>query len=287
MHAVPTMFIAMLEYGDFARFDLSRLRTGVMAGSPCPIEVMRSVMSRMHLHEMTIAYGMTETAPISFQSSIDDPVERRVSFVGRVQPHLEVKIVDSAGEMVPRGTAGELLTRGYSVMLGYWGDEEKTREAVDSEGWMHTGDLATLDAEGFCNIVGRSKDMVIRGGENIFPREIEEFLYRPPEGPGCAGNWCAGCKIWRGGLCLHHSAAGCGVDRCRDPRFLPRQDRALQGSAVCAVHGGIPHDGDRKDPEIPAASADGGRAGLAGGGHGLNMMARATKARSPSALNWD
>jgi fatty-acyl-CoA synthase len=181
LHGVPTMFIAEMDHSDFAKFDLSSLRTGIMAGSPCPIEVMKRVVERMHLSEITIAYGMTETSPVSFQCSTDDPIERRVSTVGRIQPHTEVKIIDSEGRVVPRGTAGELLTRGYSVMLGYWDDEEKTREAIDMAGWMHTGDLATIDDEGYCNIVGRIKDMVIRGGENVYPREIEEFLYRHPK----------------------------------------------------------------------------------------------------------
>jgi fatty-acyl-CoA synthase len=152
-----------------------------MAGSPCPIEVMKRVVSEMHQREITIAYGMTETSPVSFQSSVEDPLEKRVSTVGLIQPHLEVKIIDSDGRIVPRGTPGELLTRGYSVMHGYWGDEERSREAIDAARWMHTGDLATLDAEGYCNIVGRLKDMVIRGGENIYPREIEEFLYTHPD----------------------------------------------------------------------------------------------------------
>lgn len=181
LHGVPTMFIAMLDHPDLEKFDLSTLRTGVMAGSPCPVEVMKKVIERMNMREVTIAYGMTETSPVSFQSSVDDPLERRVSTVGRIQPHVEVKIVDAEGRVAPRGEKGELLTRGYSVMLGYWGDAEKTAEAIDPGGWMHTGDLATLDEEGYCNIVGRSKDMVIRGGENIFPREVEEFLYRHPK----------------------------------------------------------------------------------------------------------
>jgi len=181
LHGVPTMFIAQLDHPEFGRFDLSSLRTGIMAGSPCPIEVMKRAVDKMHLNEITIAYGMTETSPVSFQSSTDDPLERRVSTVGRIQPHLEVKIVDTQGRVVPPGTPGELLTRGYAVMLGYWGDEERTREAIDAARWMHTGDLATIDAEGYCNIVGRIKDMVIRGGENVYPREIEEFLYRHPK----------------------------------------------------------------------------------------------------------
>ncbi len=181
LHGVPTMFIAQLDHPEFARFDLTSLRTGIMAGSPCPIEVMKRAVERMHLSEITIAYGMTETSPVSFQSSTDDPLDRRVSTVGRIQPHLEVKIVDLEGRIVPPGTPGELLTRGYSVMLGYWDDDERTREAIDAARWMHTGDLATVDAEGYCNIVGRIKDMVIRGGENVYPREIEEFLYRHPK----------------------------------------------------------------------------------------------------------
>ena len=181
LHGVPTMFIAEMDHPDFAKFDLSSLRTGIMAGSPCPIEVMRRAVERMHLGEITIAYGMTETSPVSFQSSTDDPIDRRVSTVGRVQPHIEVKIVDAEGHIVPRGTPGELLTRGYSVMLGYWNDAERTREAIDPARWMHTGDLATIDDDGYCNIVGRIKDMVIRGGENVYPREIEEFLYRHPK----------------------------------------------------------------------------------------------------------
>ena len=182
LHGVPTMFIAELDHPRFKEFDLSTLRTGIMAGSPCPTEVMKRVVSDMHLSEITIAYGMTETSPVSCQSSTDTPLDKRVSTVGTVQPHLEVKIVNADnGEVVAPGESGELCTRGYSVMHSYWGDEVKTNEAIDAEGWMHTGDLATMDAEGYVNIVGRIKDMVIRGGENIYPREIEEFLYRMPQ----------------------------------------------------------------------------------------------------------
>ncbi len=182
LHGVPTMFIAELDHPQFKDFDLSTLRTGIMAGSPCPIEVMKRVVSEMHMSQVTIAYGMTETSPVSCQSSVDTPLDRRVSTVGLVQPNLEVKIVDpESGETVACGTSGELCTRGYSVMHGYWGDEAKTTEAVDEEGWMHTGDLATMDEQGYVNIVGRIKDMVIRGGENVYPREIEEFLYRHPK----------------------------------------------------------------------------------------------------------
>jgi fatty-acyl-CoA synthase len=178
LYGVPTMFIAMLGHEDFDSFDLGSLRTGIMAGSPCPIEVMKKVVDRMHMAEVAICYGMTETSPVSTQTRVDDPLERRVGTVGRVGPHVEVKVVDpDTGLVVGRGTPGELCTRGYSVMLGYWEDPERTAEAVDRAGWMHTGDLATMDDEGYLNIVGRSKDMVIRGGENVYPREIEEFLY--------------------------------------------------------------------------------------------------------------
>ncbi|HEY0197225.1 MAG TPA: AMP-binding protein, partial [Rhodanobacter sp.] len=180
LHGVPTMFIAELEHPEFSRFDLGSLRTGIMAGSPCPIEVMRRVVAEMHLDQVTIAYGMTETSPVSFQTVPDDPLERRVGSVGRIHPHVEARLVDEQGQVVPRGVSGELCVRGYSVMLGYWADEAHTREAIDAEGWMHTGDLAVLDEEGYCSIVGRLKDMIIRGGENVYPREIEEFLYTHP-----------------------------------------------------------------------------------------------------------
>ncbi len=182
LYGVPTMFIAELEHADFDGFDLSSLRTGMMAGSPCPVQVMRQVMERMHMREVEIAYGMTETSPVSFQTRLDDPIERRVGTVGQIHPHVEVKIVDPAsGHTVPRGVAGELLTRGYSVMLGYWANEAASREAIDAARWMHTGDLATMDDAGYVNIVGRLKDMVIRGGENVYPREVEEFLYTHPK----------------------------------------------------------------------------------------------------------
>jgi fatty-acyl-CoA synthase len=178
LYGVPTMFIAELNHPEFKRFDLGSLRTGIMAGSPCPVEVMRRCINDMYMSQVTICYGMTETSPVSTQTAVDDTLERRIGTVGRVHPHVEVKIVDTEGRIVPRGTPGELCTRGYSVMLGYWNDPEKTAEAIDRAGWMHTGDLATIDDEGYCNIVGRLKDMVIRGGENVYPREIEEFLYR-------------------------------------------------------------------------------------------------------------
>jgi fatty-acyl-CoA synthase len=181
LYGVPTMFIAELDLPEFEEFDLTSLRTGIMAGSPCPVEVMRNVIDRMHMAEVTICYGMTETSPVSTQTSADDDIDHRTSTVGRVHPHVEIKITDPAsGACVERDVPGELLTRGYSVMLGYWNDPEQTAEAIDAAGWMHTGDLATMDRDGYVNIVGRSKDMIIRGGENVYPREIEEFLYTHP-----------------------------------------------------------------------------------------------------------
>jgi fatty-acyl-CoA synthase len=182
LYGVPTMFIAELECPEFETFDLTSLRTGIMAGSPCPVEVMKQVVSRMHMEEVTIAYGMTETSPVSTQTVPEDSLDQRVSTVGRVHPHVEIKIVDpETGRVVERGTPGELCTRGYSVMTGYWNDPERSAEAIDAAGWMHTGDLATMDADGYVNIVGRIKDMIIRGGENLYPREIEEFLYTHPD----------------------------------------------------------------------------------------------------------
>ena len=181
LHGVPTMFIAELEHPEFARFDLSTLRTGIMAGAPCPEEVMRRVIDRMHMREVTICYGMTETSPVSFQTAAGDTLERRVTTVGRVHPHVQVRIVGPDGRVVPRGETGELHTRGYCVMRGYWDDPERTAETIDAAGWLASGDLATLDEAGYCRIVGRLKDMIIRGGENIYPAEIEEFLYRHPK----------------------------------------------------------------------------------------------------------
>ncbi len=182
LYGVPTMFIAELGEPDLDSFDLSSLRTGIMAGSPCPVEVMRQVVDRMNMDQVTIAYGMTETSPVSTQTSVDDSLDKRVSTVGRAHPHVEVRIADpETGETVPRGTGGEFMTRGYSVMLGYWDDDQRTREAIDGDGWMHTGDLAVMDDEGYVNIIGRIKDMIIRGGENIYPREIEEYLYTHPD----------------------------------------------------------------------------------------------------------
>jgi fatty-acyl-CoA synthase len=181
LYGVPTMFIAQLGHPDFAKTNFASLRTGIMAGSPCPVEVMKQVTAQMHMPEVGIAYGMTETSPVSTQTAIDDTLDRRTGTVGRVMAHVEVKVIDpETGRVVPRGESGELCTRGYSVMIGYWDNPEKTAEAIDTNGWMHTGDLAVMDNEGYCNIVGRIKDMIIRGGENVYPREIEEFLYTHP-----------------------------------------------------------------------------------------------------------
>jgi len=232
LHGVPTMFIAELSHPSFAQFDLRSLRTGIMAGSPCPIETMKQVVSKMNMREVTIAYGMTETSPVSFQSSTTDPLDRRTTTVGRVQPHLECKLVDAQGVVVPVGEKGELCTKGYSVMLGYWGDEKRTAEAV-IDGWMHTGDLATIDAEGYCNIVGRVKDMLIRGGENVYPREIEEFLFRHPKvqsvqvfgvpDPKYGEELCAWIVVQPGAACTEEEIR----DFCRDqiahykvPRYI-------------------------------------------------------------------
>ena len=181
LYGVPTMFIAELDHPRFSEYDPSSLRTGIMAGSPCPVEIMKRVQSQMGMREVTICYGMTETSPVSTQSALDDPLDKRVATVGRVHPHVEIKIIDPVTRaVVPRGVPGELCTRGYAVMLGYWNNDAATREAIDEARWMHTGDLATMDADGYVNIVGRLKDMIIRGGENIYPREVEEFLYTHP-----------------------------------------------------------------------------------------------------------
>ena len=182
LYGVPTMFIAELAHPDFATYDLSSLRTGIMAGSPCPVEIMKQVVDRMGMTEVTICYGMTETSPVSTQTRADDSLERRVSTVGRVHPHVEIKIVDPTTRLtVPRGEPGELCTRGYSVMLGYWDQPDKTAEVIDAARWMHTGDIAVMDEDGYVNITGRIKDMLIRGGENVYPREVEEFLYTHPD----------------------------------------------------------------------------------------------------------
>ena len=272
LYGVPTMFIAELDHPDFAKFDLSSLRTGIMAGAPCPIEVMRRVNELMNMRDITIAYGMTETSPVSFQSATDDPLERRVSTVGRIHPHVEVKVVDLEGRIVPRGERGELCTRGYSVMLGYWDEREKTADVLDANGWMHTGDIAIIDDEGFCNIVGRIKDMVIRGGENLYPREIEEFLYRHPKIQdvqifGVADDrygeeLCAWIRVRPGETLTADEVRG----------FCHGPDRAQQDPALCRIRRRISDDRDRKDPEIFDARRGRGAAWIEGGEDGVKTI---------------
>ena len=236
VYGVPTMFIAMQNDPDFASRDLSSLRTGIMAGAVCPVEVMKHCVSDMNMSEVSIAYGMTETSPASCQTLIDDDLDRRTSSIGRAHPHVEIKIADpDTGETVERGESGEFCTRGYSVMLGYWNNDEKTAEAIDSDGWMHTGDLAVMRPDGYCNVVGRIKDMIIRGGENVYPREIEEFLYTHPdiEEAQVVGvpderygeEICAWIKMKPGRAALDADAVA---------RLRQRQAVALQDPALCA-----------------------------------------------------
>ena len=271
LYGVPTMFIAELNHPEFKRFDLSSLRTGIMAGSPCPIEVMKSCVAEMHMSEVTIAYGMTETSPVSFQTSHDDPLERRVATVGRVHPHVEVKIVDAEGRIVAPGAPGELLTRGYSVMLGYWNDEEKTAEAIDRAGWMHTGDLATLDEDGYCNIVGRIKDMVIRGGENVYPREVEEYLFRHPKIESAQVVGVPDPRYGEEIVRLDQAQAGRDGEARGHPRLLRRPDRALQDPALHPLRRRLPNDRDRQGAEIPDARGNDPRIGPHGGEDGVRF----------------
>ena len=231
LHGVPTMFISVLHRPDFSDYDVSTLRTGIMAGSPCPIEVMKRVTSQLNMSQVTIGYGMTETSPLSFQSATDTPLDKRVATVGRIHPHVEVKIVDVEGRITPRGQSGELCTRGYSVMPGYWGDPAKTAEAIDAAGWMRTGDLAEMDADGYVNIVGRVKDMVIRGGENIYPREVEVSL-PPPQDSGRAGDRGAG-RALRRGVVRVDPAARRRKRRCRRyPCFCQGRSRITRFRAT-------------------------------------------------------
>ena len=252
-----------------------------MAGAPCPIEVMRRVNDEMNMREVTIAYGMTETSPVSFQSATDDPLERRVSTVGRIHPHVEVKVVDLEGRIVPRGERGELCTRGYSVMLGYWDEAEKTADVLDAAGWMHTGDIAIIDAEGYCNIVGRIKDMVIRGGENLYPREIEEFLYRHPKIQDVQIFGVADDPLRRGAVRLGQGAIRRDPHRRRDPRLLPGPDRAQQDPALCRIRRGIPDDRHRQDPEVPDARHGRGEARIDGGEDGVRGVLARCAGRIP------
>jgi fatty-acyl-CoA synthase len=253
LYGVPTMFIAELAAPEFGEFDLSSLRTGIMAGSPCPVEVMKQVIDRMGMTEVSICYGMTETSPVSTQTRADDSLERRVATVGRVGPHLEVKVIDPVtGLTTLRGVPGELCTRGYSVMLGYWEQPDKTAEAIDAARWMHTGDLAVMDDEGYLSITGRIKDMVIRGGENVYPREVEEFLYTHL---GRAGDRRSRRQVRRGTDGVDPTAPGCHrANRRGAARILHGQTRPLQDPALRPYHRGIPHDGHRQSPQGRNAS---------------------------------
>ena len=254
LYGVPTMFIAELSHPRFAEFDLTSLRTGIMAGSPCPVEVMKKVQSLMHMPEVTICYGMTETSPVSTQSLLDDPLEKRVSTVGRVHPHVEVKIIDpETSRIVPHGTPGELCTRGYSVMLGYWDNDAATREAIDEAGWMHTGDLATMDAEGYVNIVGRIKDMIIRGRRERLPARSRGVSPHAPRRRRCPGDRHPERAIRRGGDGVGARAPRLGPYRRRADRVLQGPHRELQDSGTLEVRRFLPDDRDREDPEVPHA----------------------------------
>ncbi len=260
LYGVPTMFIAELALPDFASYDLCSLRTGCMAGSPCPVEVMKRVITEMHMAEVTICYGMTETSPVSTQTRKDDSLDRRTSTVGRVHPHVEVMVIDPETQLpVPCGEPGELCTRGYSVMIGYWDEPEKTAEVLRN-GWMHTGDLATMDADGYLNIVGRIKDMVIRGGENVYPREIEEFLYTHPDVVDAQVIGDSGREVRRGADGLGSAARGRDARRRRAARVLHRQARALQDPALRPRRRRFPDDGDGEDTQGRDARAFGGAA---------------------------
>ena len=275
LYGVPTMFIGELEHPRFGEFDLQTLRTGIMAGSPCPVEVMKKVQAQMHMPEVTICYGMTETAPVSTQSSTDDPLDKRVSTVGRVHPHVEIKIVDPAdARVVPRGAAGELCTRGYSVMLGYWNNPDATSQAIDAGRWMHTGDLATMDDDGYVNIVGRIKDMIIRGGENIYPREIEEFLYAHPDVSDVQVIGVPSERYGEEVMAWVKLRDGAHRDAGRSDAVLPRDDRDLQDPALLEVRGRLPDDGDGQDSEVQDARSRGrgaGTRGRVGGGYRLSQ----------------
>ena len=245
------MFIAELALPNFADFDLKSLRTGIMAGAPCPVEVMRKVQSVMNMREVAIGYGMTETSPVSTQTRIGTPLDKQVSTVGQVHPHVEIKVVDAeTGATVPRGTLGEFCTRGYSVMLGYWNNAAATESSIDSAHWMHTGDLAVMDDEGYVNIVGRIKDMIIRGGENVYPREIEEFLYRHPSIKEVQVIGVPDPKFGEELMAWIQLKEGDHADGGRREGVLPGSDRALQGAALCEVRRCVSDDGHRQDSEV-------------------------------------
>ncbi len=253
LYGVPTMFIALLDHPRRGEFELSSLRTGIMAGATCPIEVMRRVINELHMGEVQIAYGMTETSPVSLQTAATDDLERRVTTVGRTQPHLEHKIIDGDGNTVARGEIGELCTRGYSVMLSYWNNPEGTRDAIDEAGWMHTGDLATMDEQGYVCIAGRNKDMIIRGGENVYPRELEEFFFTHP---AVADVQVIGIPDERYGeeiVAWVKCHSGHMVNELELPELVQGPHRALQDAEVFQVRGGVSHDGDRQDPEVSDA----------------------------------
>ena len=256
LYGVPTMFVAMLAEMGKAGYDLSSLRTGIMAGTSCPIEVMQRVIDEMHMSEVTIAYGMTETSPVSFQCFVDDPIEQRVATVGRILPHLEAKVVDGEGAMVPVGESGELCIRGYSVMRGYWGDEERTRESIVG-GWMHSGDLASFDEDGFCRIVGRVKDMIIRGGEKRLSARSRGLSVPSPCNSRGAGVRHPGCEVRRAGLRVGGAPRGGGADAGGGDWVLRRRDRALQGAEACAHGGRVADDGDGEAAEVRDAGVDG------------------------------
>ena len=248
------MFIAELALPDFASYDLSTLRTGIMAGSPCPVEVMKRVVSEMHMTEVTICYGMTETSPVSTQTTADDDMERRVSTVGRVHPHVEVKVIDpETGRVLPRGTPGELCTRGYSVMLGYWDEPEQTAEAIDAARWMHTGDLAVMDEAGYLNIVGRIKDMVIRGGENVYPREVEEFLYAHPAIEDVQVIGVPDAEVRRGALRLGQAAARPGARRRRVREYCQGKIAHYKIPRYVRFTSRLPDDDHRQGAEVQDA----------------------------------
>ena len=251
LYGVPTMFIAESEVADFDQFDLRSLRTGIMAGAPCPVELMKLVQTRMHLPEITIACGMTETSPLSTQTLPDDSLEKRVTTVGRAQAHVEIKIIDPVtGAIVPRGTPGEQCTRGYLVMLGYWNDEAATREAIDAAGWMHSGDLAVMDDDGYVRIVGRLKDLIIRGGENIYPREIEECLHALPAVSQAQVIGVPSRKYGEEVMAWVKLRDGSDRDRSRTRRALPASTRSLQNAAILEIRRRLPHDRHRQSAKV-------------------------------------
>ena len=252
IYGVPTMFIAQLNHPEFPAYDYSSLRGGIMAGAPCPVEIMKRVMKEMHCAEITIVYGQTESSPVITGSKVDDSVERRVSTVGCVFPNTEVKLSHrDTGETVETGAEGEICTRGYLVMKGYDNDPEATREVLDEEGWLHTGDIAVMREDGYIHLTGRAKDVIIRGGENVYPKEVEDFLHTHPAIADVEVVGVPDAKARRGGAGVDQAAAGRVGHRGGDPRVLPRRDRPLQGPAVHPLHRHLPAHGDGQDAEVP------------------------------------